>query len=172
MLRNSEKEIDVLDTAKILRQMLMDGQSLMDIVNTDQIDIRFTVGKNSEELMKLPGTIMMYSELSGAMNIPEYRLSLKKQRFLNHIIFYSDKGKVMVKDIIMNSAIAGGGVHFATKPKPEHARTQSLLAGINGWGLPMETHYLREISNVTVTALQPLIEVVEKRVMSAPGWQS
>jgi hypothetical protein len=168
VMQDSDKEIEVLDSAKNLRQMLIDPYPLMDVVNAGILDIRFAVGKDHEDFIKRfgPGTELMYTELSGEGGIPENRVSLKKGRFLSHIVFVRKDQPITVRDVIMNSAVAAGGVHFDPKPKAQYLKTQSLLKSIYGWGLPMELHLLRDIAYVTVTGLQPLIEMVEKRVNS------
>ena len=164
ILKDSEDEIDVLDTALILRKFLYDTSPLIDTVNKKCVKIRYTVPKKSPELISLMGSSgMYYSSLVANEVFSRQVVSLNKKLFLSYELFHSKGSYVTVQDVIKHAVIVAGAVHHTPNPKEEFRIIAERLEGVYVGHLPMRIHLLSEISEVVLKGIDPLITLVKKR---------
>lgn len=165
-LLKSNDELSAIDLSGILRQLLADQHSLVQTVNANKVPIRFLVKKIREMPQGLPPPTFLLLEdgLDPDTSPPIYPppVELTLGDFLNHVVLINKGQRHTVKDIIKFSANVAGGIHHDPRPKVEYAAIKAFSEMFGIGGLPAGVRQLRAISRVTLKALRPLIEDVEK----------
>ena len=172
----SKKEIDLLDTSRLLRQLIADKHSLMDAANSNRLKIMFRVSIASASGWAVGVGHVMSGSMIDPQVIPggdEYAIPLPKDKFLQHEIgrIYDGAAEtpITVKDLICYAAHKAGGVHYDAKPKSEYdalaMQSEKFFAnfGDDAFEMMSDLQTLRAIARVTLRALQPLIEDVKSR---------
>lgn len=164
-LSASHDHVDLLDLSDKLRQMLCDKHSLMDVVNTDRMKVKFCVGLFSfpvdehTTFMSLEDGIDPDTRRPGA---PSKLMS--KDEFLGHTVVWLDGRGHSVKDVIGHARNVAGGSHFDPKTDREEYRYLAQLSSqLFVGGLPAGIRMLQAIGRVTARGLQPLVEAVSIR---------
>lgn len=162
-LQKASNEAEVLLLGGLLRQMLVDKHSLMDIVNTGRLKVRFSIPEPAydENTLRKDGVFWYQNIYDETLN--PVRRELSKDQFLAYKLVFARGDYATVKGLIRHSANVAGGFHFDPNPDPEYVAITARFAEIIWGGLPMEVHLLREIAHVTLRGLQPLIEAVKRR---------
>ncbi|HWM47047.1 MAG TPA: hypothetical protein VNR11_09055 [Xanthobacteraceae bacterium] len=164
-LIDSNKEIELLDLAGNLRQLLADKHALVDTVNTSNIRLHFHVGKFRNE----PDQFTVLQSLEDGLD-PQARsphapsTHLSKEQFLAHPVTYFRGEVISVRNLIRYMSNVAGGVHYDPQPRPEYGTMAMLTGRISMVGLPLGVAQLRAVGRVTWRGLGPLIEDVRKRV--------
>ena len=169
MLTESMDEIDLVDLASHLRQLLFDKRSLVDTVN-DGVKLRFEVGTFG------PGwgpdddphwEKVVYQSLQDGIDpqSPPYSRSvtLTANQFGQHTIAFSQGEKITIKDMIRYNANRRGGRHWDPTSKQEYVKLQRLESLYVG-GIAAPTRELKAIGRVVLRSLDPLITHVKTRV--------
>jgi hypothetical protein len=164
ILLQSHKQIELLDLSGILRQLIADKHSLMDTVNTNNLSIRFHVGK----FRNPPDQFTVLQSLEDGLdpqirapNAPSTHLS--KDDFLAHAVIYFKGTPITVRDLIRYMTNVAGGVHHDPKPNAEYEVMKLLTQQISIGGLPLGVRQLQSVARVTWRAMGPLIEDIRKR---------
>lgn len=175
-LCSSEREIDFLDLAARLRQILLDQSPLIHAVNTYGIKIRFRVVLLRpiwEELPFIERKDLSFYSLEDGIDpeLPNISpsaeiMELKLDGFLSHVICYTATEDITIGQAVKFAANVAGGIHHSPRPKPEH-ETQANLSGVwNVGGLPFGIRQIRAIGRVTLRGVAPLIAAVERELAS------
>lgn len=145
LLVSSNEEIDLVDVAGRLRQLLFDKRSLVDVVNPG-IELEFEL----ETVVFGPG------------GPKEATLKLNRHDFCRHVVIRAHGHPFTVKDIVKYNANQKGGSHWDPTGKAEFEKLrfwETLV--INGVAAP--TRYLTDIGRSVVKALDPVVRAVEAR---------
>jgi hypothetical protein len=166
VLSLSESEGDFLDLAARIRQMLFDSTSLVDTVNTNKIRLEFLVGVKTKFPPGVPQPhIHMLGRAIDPVGTPIVgRSTLTRAQFGQHVIGKIDRQVVTVKTVVTFMANVEGGVHHDPRPtKLEHKAAKLLSEAVSMNGMSLLLTQIRPIATVTLRALQPLVEDVQKR---------
>lgn len=165
---NSNKNYDLLRATGLLRQLLVDSPSLIDLVNKNYgLKIKFRVNKQP------PYKPMTPFESGGEIWEPILRVSLiqskddgfqelSKDQFLSYNVFEIESHNFKIKDIIRLSSNKLGGVHLENSTADEVLILKEIDkmvkydSGINNLG-----YAIGDISKSVIDGLQGLIERVK-----------
>lgn len=120
-LINSDDEYDLIKSSRVLRQLLLDGDALLHLVNRElRATPRFNV-RNSDHNDQLQFDPNIYpSNAEG--QVATHNL----QNFLSHSMGLSQGRPVTVREVIKFGAIVLGGVHFKEDMKGEYAHLSAI----------------------------------------------
>jgi hypothetical protein len=161
-------EYEVLRSALLLRQLLLDESPLLHQVNRDRrIPITFRVNVR-EPIWKIAGSPPpeIWAKQNGldpdtAGPAPEVA-DLKLSAFLSRVIIISHGSELTIGDVIRQVANVLGGVHAGTEREPqEHALAAVSEAFVIG-GLDPVTRSLEAVGRVVVRAVRPLQIEIER----------
>ena len=163
-LAQSHAEIDLLDLAARLRQMFLDGDSLVHQVNREhRLRLVFLVG----QFRSIPDAHVTVAGLEDGLD-PDTRppgspsKEVNLDGFTGHVVLYLKEHGHTVRDIIKHASDAAGGVHRTDSPREQHRKIAEFSAGFDIGGLPAAMRQLKAIARVALKGLRPLIEVVQK----------
>jgi hypothetical protein len=168
-LVQSNDEVDLLDVARLLRQILMDKHSLLDAANKSRVKIKFHVGVSSYDVPDPHEKATFWMILDGLD--PEIRrpgapsAHLTHNQFLQHVVINDHGTKITIKDVIDNAAHVSGGVHY--DPRLKNTPIAHVNRKVSVLGFPVDVTYLKGIAKVALKAMQPVIDNVQKRQSSA-----
>jgi len=159
----------ILRSSALLRQLLVDGNRLVDVVNREpKLKISYIISDTWDtpfaKLVLEDGPIF-YATLDGLS--PETVLikaptkELSRDTFLSHRVVLAHGKYITVRDIIDHCANVMGGVHYGT-PRGEPQVSLSNLESINVGGSQVGIRQLVSILRVVYAALKPLSDAVRQ----------
>lgn len=171
VLVQSNDEVELLDMASLIRQLLFDQHSLTDSVNKgrNKVNLMFHVGDFSYPpdqyvtLMSLEDGIDPHTRRPGSPS-----LSLSRKRFQNHVIAHGAGQQLTIMEAIKFAANVAGGRHHDPYPKDKDKIIASLSKQHRIGGLPFGVRLQKAIARVVLRALDPLIQDVQSRAVP-PG---
>jgi hypothetical protein len=166
ILLESHKELDLLDLAAKLRQLLFDQHSLADTVNTSPIRLEFRVGEWSEMPPGIPKPTLWTLEdgLDPETGAPTRGVVvLSRDEFGQYPVAYFQNHPIKVRDVIRYAAHVAGGIHHDPQPQPEYRVLHALSQSYGIGGLPLGVRQLKAIGRVGIRGMRPLIEDVKQR---------
>lgn len=158
---------EVLRASALLRQLLIDGNRLVDIVNREaRKKIQFEIADS----WNTPYTKMVLEHGASFLAVldglsPERMIlkaplkRLNRDQFLSHRVVFTQGAFVTVRDIIDHCSNVIGGVHIGA-PRTESQKQLSDLQGIEVGGASISIRQLLPILLVVRKALEPLSEDV------------
>lgn len=156
----SHCEIDLLDLAAILRQLLLDDYPLIHKVNANHhLKLSFHVGTFRNQ----PDENVMLQSLEDGLD-PETRPSGSPSKhvdfdgFIKHQILFIKGTGHSVRDVIKLGSDVAGGVHQTQNPKDRQRLIAEYSVRIGIGGLPGAIRQLKAIARVALKGLRPLIE--------------
>lgn len=167
LLVESHREIEILDLAARLRQLLADKHPLTATVNTNKVKLRFEVGYFDGPPDPFEAYVQFQSLEDGVdpytRHKPQVPKRLNIDEFLAHHVMTVSGERRTIKDIIRHVSNVAGGVHHDPTPDQEYAILVELARAFSVGGLPAGFRILKAIGRVTLRGLQPLIEDVRSR---------
>lgn len=156
----------VLGASALLRKLLLDSHPLIDQVNrAHQVKITFEIGKNLVPANVSESTLCfaVQDNLDPNTAAPWVgRTTVSRDGFLSTTVLFAGAHSYSVKDMILFEAHIMGGVHAGT-PKEDKEKALSEIANrFQFGGARLSLRQLRAIIRVTLSALKPLREAVEK----------
>ena len=165
----SPAEYDLIQSSRILRQLLVDGDALLHLVNRElRASPTFRVRTLTEST---PLTNWIIPELfCSRENEPYEDLNLKQ--FLAHRVAIANEEDITVRQVIKYAAIILGGVHFKVNKGGEYEGIAQFHVDRNQGGLTPVLALLREIGAITRDALIPIRDrlIKRERFESGKGW--
>jgi hypothetical protein len=163
-LAQSNAEIDLLDLAARLRQVFLDGDSLVHQVNREHhLKLAFVVG----QFRSTPDAHVTIASLEDGLDpdtrppgLPSKEVNL--DGFMGHVVLYLKGHAHSVRDIIKHASDAAGGVHRTDSPREQHKKIAEFSAGCGIGGLPAAIGQLKVIARVALKGLRPLIEATQR----------
>jgi hypothetical protein len=158
-------EAQILDIAAILRHLLVDKQTLVDVVNQEyRLPIRFKVFRSaseSAEQSKMPGETSTFV-FTGTVWPPFAPLKeIKKDEFLDFDLLYLDGTRFTVKQIVKFCANQLGGIHFERNSSdPDDYILRKLNNAFRIAGASTALSSLLLIGKTTIQALEELYNQV------------
>lgn len=166
-LINSEKEYELIKSARVLRQLLLDGDALLHLVNREiraspQFNLRNVEHQVTHEFNP---NIYPHKPSDGVI-----RYNLKN--FLSHSFGLSDDRPVSVREIIKYGAIVLGGVHFKEDTNGEYAHISKIHNSRDGARNSDVLLALKDIGAITRDALIPIRDqmLMRERFEIGSGW--
>lgn len=167
-LVESDDELDLIDGASRLRQLLFDKSSLVDAVNRGT-KLTFKVG------IFRPGwgpdddphwRHVVYQSLQDAID-PQTSASglsveLTRNQFGQHVVAFSRGVQITILDLVKYNANQVGGNHWATTPKAEYEKLR-FVENVQINNISAARREIKAIGRVVVRSLEPLIIDVESR---------
>lgn len=163
----SDNPDDIFDSAAILRLLILDKQSLCDVVNSSRMPICFRIVRFFDdaddefpEVLQLPDVnISSGNSLYPNPLSPNRRIHLlNKDQFLREGVMKLGQHTITVRDVIKYISEKAGAIHYDSKPsKFEEIRklkswNQSLFLN----GAPPALVTLQAIGQVVGDGLRPL----------------
>ena len=169
LLSAKDKE-SILDLALPLRQLLIDKHTILGAANKNKIKIVFIVGK--PKMHKIPKGVRSIWSIIDALDPNTFgpqlpRMELNLNQFIKFVVMHYNDRDVTIRDIIKNAAEIEGGVHYDPREVKRNEPAGMMQKTISVWGIPIGIYSLRAIASVTIRALQPVIEDVQKRQSTA-----
>ena len=166
-LDDPEDEYKMLRAAGPIRQLILDKQRLMDVVNKRDYGIKvwFRITKHPLRTQPLPaGSIWYILDGVDPERFPEYPVeTLDRSRFLRVPTMRLTSGEVTIKDIIKHAANAEGGVHLGASRSPRAAAASGLLrVNIDCNERSAAAVAMKGIISVALTAMEPLRAAVTR----------
>ncbi len=165
-LINSDDKYDLIESSRVIRQLLLDGDALLHLVNREiRASVQFNIRKNKHHFDFNPN--IYPNEYTD--DIITYNL----QCFLSHPLGLSDGKPVTVREIIKYVATALGGVHFKKEDsKGEYAHISKIH---NSRGEHVKSDVLlalKYIGAITCDALIPIRDriLIRERFETGFGW--
>jgi hypothetical protein len=154
-------EVQLLDIAAILRHLLVDKQTLYEVINQEyRLPIRFKVSRSaSETAQEYPmcetKDILVFSDITWPQVAP--LKEVKKDDFLDFDLLLLEETKFTVKHIIKFCANQLGGIHFEiNSTDPDDIVLRNLNNAFKIYGASTALSFLRLIGNITIQALNEL----------------
>lgn len=166
-LINSDNEYDLVKSSRVLRQLLLDGDALLHLVNRDlRASPRFSVRKQKTDNDRNFDPNTYPSDPS------EEFVSLNLQRFLSHSFGTSEGRPITTRELIKYGAIILGGVHFKEDPRGEYAHIAAIHDATASGEMSNVLVALRHIGAITRDALIPIRDqmLVRERFEAGVGW--
>lgn len=165
---HSHQEIDTLDLAGRLRQLVLDKHCLVAVVNKNKIKLRFEVGQFRAMPPDLEAHAVFRSLEDGldpetSARPMQPRLKLNIDDFLSHHVMTISGNKLAVKHVIRFASHVGGSIHYDPMPDAEYEGLYNVSKNLFIGGMPAGTRILKAITRVTLKGLADLIEDVERR---------
>jgi hypothetical protein len=160
-------DYEILRSSALLRQLLIDGNRLTDVVNKKvRKKIVFEVIDSWESeytqliLSHKPSFYAVLdglnpSTISAGVN-PVY---LSRDKFFSHKVIFTDNKFISIRDIIDHCSNVLGGVHLG-EPRSESQEALSGLHAIKIGGATVSIRQLLPILQITYQALLPLREAL------------
>jgi hypothetical protein len=152
--------------SQALRQLIVDGGRLVDILNRDyRVTLRFVVGMSSEErvaemrALNLPEASLHFL---GMFPPNEPRKNLNIDQFLKFPVAKYENNHFSVRTIIKTCANRLGGVHAgdAAKDSVEESQVRRFGDVLSNLGMHHAFASLILIAGVTSSGLRPLVDKV------------
>jgi hypothetical protein len=158
-------ELDLLDIAAKMRQLLYDQHCLVDAVNDQKINIKFVVCPFGINMPPPKSGIMALGDgLDPETSPPKTPIPLDREQFGSYVVLYLDARPVTIKGIIRYAANVAGGIHFDPKNSKAEYETLKLFEGtITLMGVSPGSIHLRAIARVVLRGLSPLMQTVKAR---------
>ena len=159
---DSSLAYETLSIARILRLLLVDGNTLVSQANSKhRIKLRFKVATESEFEKSLPKGNMISVSLGSfdpASSPPERIIKeLSIDQFLKHVICSYKLKDYSILDVIKIESHAGGAVHFNQAKGEAELKLQEASKSLRTKELPRFTLVqLKAIGRITLRALEPL----------------
>lgn len=161
-----DDEYGMLRAAALVRQLLLDSPSLMDVVNKPyRLKIRFAVNRVVDEVP--PGSYWAVLDgLSPDIATSGYTVDIMDRRHFIQVQTLKMPGpngtiRATVKDLIRVAAHVEGGVHVGDfESERERLLATTLKLNINGRDVTYAAKTMRAIGTITIRALVPLEEAV------------
>lgn len=169
ILIGSSTEYDLIRLSKTLRQLLLDGDAIVNLVNRQlRLDIRFRVARIDST--KHPGDWIFPDIVCSGLNEPS--LALKLDKFLSHRTGFASGRYITVRDLIKYAATCLGGVHFKLDSAGDHGHIAKFHTESVRKGLSPVLLALRDIARVTRDALIPVRDhlIDRRRFDGGKGW--
>lgn len=159
---HSPREIDLLDLASGLRQLLLDGPPLIHKVNrTHRLKLRFRVGNFTLQPDKFTTVLALEDGLDPDTARPGKPVSeVDLDGLLAHKVIIMRQASHSVAHVIRFAANVAGGVHHDQKPREAQIVLADYSAMFGLGGLPAGIRQLQAIGRVTLKGLSPLMEAV------------
>lgn len=159
----SNQEIDLLDLAGVLRQLLLDGTPLAHKANKGGLKLRFNVGTFRQEPDQRTTFLILEDGLDPETRPPgSPAKEVNFDGFLGHAILYIDGKAHSVADVVKFAANVAGGVHHVDNPKAAQKALSEFSTLYRIGGLPSGVRQMKAIGRVTLKGLQPLVAAVTK----------
>ena len=158
VLIGSATEYDLIRSSRILRQLLLDGDALLHLVNRE---LRATPTFRVRTSTTLPADSINPTIYWAEEHAPYADLCL--QQFLAYPVGNSSGGQITVRQVIKYAAIVLGGVHFKVDKGGEYEGIARVHGNRDQSGLTPVLHCLREIGAVTRDGLIPVRDLLIKR---------
>jgi len=162
----SQNEENMLLLSQVIRQLLVDGSRLLDIVNRDpKLPITFRVGMSSrerEEEMSSLGLPSPSVHFLGAFPPNEIKRDIKLKSFLKFPMANYKGQHFSVKSLVKTCANRLGGVHIGESASDSEEESEIRKFGevLQQMGMHHAFASLIVIANVTYDALEPLAETL------------
>lgn len=160
-------------TAPLLRKLLLDSPTLVDLVNRERrAKLSYVVNGRvpfCKRLHEPPPTA--YSTEDGfdpetaAHGTPT---AVSRDGLLSQMVMVYRGREITARDLIRYVAHSAGGVHFGPPKTEEEAAAQSVARVMTVTGYPAGSRTLLAIGRVTMRALEPLRVQVEHDVSRRP----
>lgn len=157
----------MLGLSQTLRQLLIDGGRLVDVVNRDhRLPLEFAVGLSSEEReaeMRALGLPDARLHFLGAFPPTEPRRKLSLKQFLSFPVAKLEGSHFSVATLIKACANRLGGVHFGepASDSVEESEVRRFGEKLSQLGMQHAFSSLIIVAAVTLDALQPLARKVK-----------
>ncbi len=169
-LMQSRDEIDLLDVAGLLRQVIMDKHSLLDTANKNRIKPKFHVGVSryaDNDPYEKSTFWMILDGIDPEIRAPGAPSAhLTANQFLQHVVINDHGNRITIKDIIDNCANVSGGRHH--DPRPKNTPITLVNRKVTVRGFPVDVSYIRGIATVALRAMQPVIDDVHVSLRVLP----
>lgn len=167
VLINSDKKYDLIKSSRVLRQLLLDGDALLHIVNRElRAQPRFIVRSIAEKNTDFfePDIYPQNDDLDV--------LKLPLKSFLSLTVGRRGVASITVREIIKYTAIVLGGVHFKENPRGEYAHVADVHCGYGDNEVSPVLVALKMIGMVTRDALIPIRDglLARERFEAGSGW--
>jgi hypothetical protein len=165
-LLDTNDEIKLLDLSRLIRQLMIDDQPLVGVVNRkpQKIGLSFRVGAFTYRPDKYTAFMSLEDGVDPKKRYPGAPVvTLNQGEFLNHPVIYSHPFEVTIKQVVQYISNVAGGIHYDPIPKKKHAVMARLSQRVLRRGFSMGIVMLRDISTVMLRGLEPLIKNVEAR---------
>jgi hypothetical protein len=157
----------LLDLSLVLRQLLVDGTTLVDAVNQKRrLKIRFTTSPAIEQMIAeferrripLPNMVWAGDVMNG-----QKTQELNRDAFLGHSVLYLNGTYFSARQLIKACANRLGGVHLGdpSTDDPDEAAIRQLDSSFWIGGAPSMFRLLFSLAEITRKALGELHELVE-----------
>lgn len=165
----SRTEYDLIRSSRILRQLLLDGDALLHLVNRElraSPFFRVNSGQKNSPSSAWINTNLYWSDES----VPYADLNL--QQFLACSVGVSSGREITVREVIKYVAIILGGVHFKVDKGGEYEGIATFHNERDSEGSSQALQLLQGIGSITRDALIPIRDLLIKRERfeSGKGW--
>lgn len=173
-LSNSNVREEVISSSKILRQLLLDGGNLVDLINKKtklKIEFRLAVPAIPPEPFSSEGVWAVIDALYETDD-PSRISALRRDQFFSTVIAGVDGENISIKDVVSFAANKMGGVHYEKELKGKDASIAQLSSNLITKEEAAIHLILRAVSRIVIAALTPLRNVVlgVERFYGAPGF--
>ena len=167
VLINSDDAYDLVKSSRVLRQLLLDGDALLHLVNREL--------RAPAEFNVLASTVPSGDDRSFEIHPSDPAdtvVTLNLQKFLAHTVGWLQGESITVKDVIKFGAIVLGGVHFKAEPRDEHPHLMAIHESSPADALSPVHIALKQIGAVTRDALIPIRNrlLMRERFEGGSGW--
>lgn len=165
-LINSENEYDLIKSSRVLRQLLLDGDALLHLVNRElRASPKFNIRRLDDTRIRNfdPNIYPADGQAVDSHNL---------QNFLSQSLGMSNGIPISVRDVIKYGAIVLGGVHFKDDPKGEYVHITAIHNSSSELGISAVLVALQNIGAITRDTLIPIRDqlLMREKFEAGVGW--
>lgn len=157
----------ILRSSALLRQLLLDRERLVDVVNRDRhVRLRFKVADGWERAERIAQlTNLQFIGVFDGIHpdgLPNARIrDLTRDQFLNYNVLRVNGRTLTVRDVLLHCAHVDGGVHFGRPRTPEQQILTSIRDSVEIGGFPVNLRQLLPILRIVLDSLRPLYDAIQ-----------
>ena len=159
-------EYDVVSIAGLLRKLLLDSPTLVDVVNKERrLDITYVVNAREPD-WKLFGEIPLAYAIEDGFDprtaiAAVQPLPVRRSQLLSRGVLAYRGHELTVRDLISYTANTAGGVHFDPPRNEREAAVQAVATFMRVGQYPAGGKTLLAVGRVVAKGLQPLVARIE-----------
>lgn len=161
-------EYEVVMTAPLLRKLLLDSPTLVDLVNRERglrifyvVNGRLPIWKELGEPPPVAYAVEDGFDPTIGLRVP-IPTEVNRDGLLSQMVAFYRGHEITVKHLIRYVAHTAGGVHFDLPGNEQEAAAQGLAREMAVGGYPAGSRTLLAVGRVVRRGLEPLREVVER----------
>jgi len=167
----SNNAYELLQSAALLRKLLLDGNRLLDLANREHrlkimFDVRGYLPPSEPTPGKFKAAMMVLGDMIDPQVMPQHAGGIRqvnRDGLLKTVVAFAGTSWLTIHDVIDFEAHVAGAVHVGTPQTDAEKATAALASFVHLGGLRPSLMELRAISRVVLRGVEPLNAAIEAK---------